>query len=128
MTGSSTIRHYEDVVGITDKDKRYIIYNGFTRRQQVTLTKLRIGYQYMASYNDDKALKKKPTSYHCCRICKSPKSHSLEHYLLECPKTASYRSNSVVHRPSLIEYIKCIIDTGLVYDIIKDVDGLLPSK
>ena len=125
MKGSSTIRHYEDVVGITDKDKRFRIYNGLTRRQQVTLTKLRIGYQYIASYVD---LDKKPTSYHCCRIFKSPKSHSLKHHLLECPRTASYRSNSVVHRPSLTEYIKCIIETGLVYDIIKDVEGFLPPK
>ena len=125
MSDSSTIRHYEDVVGITDKDKRYRIYYGLTRRQQVTLTKLRIGYQYIAYYVN---LDEKPTSYHCCRICKSPKSHSLEHYLLECPITASYRSNSVVHRPSLTEYIKCIIETGLVYDIIKDVNGFLPTK
>ena len=129
MKGSGTIQHYEDVVGITDKDKRFRIYNGLTRRQQVTLTKLRIGYQYIASsYVEDAALDKKPNSYHCCRICKLPKSHSLKHYLLECPRTASYRSNSVVHRPSLTEYIKCIIETGLVYDIIKDVEGFLPPK
>ena len=129
MKGSGTIQHYEDVVGITDKDKRFRVYNGLTRRQQVTLTKLRIGYQYIASsYVEDAALDKKPNSYHCCRICKLPKSHSLKHYLLECPRTASYRSNSVVHRPSLTEYIKCIIETGLVYDIIKDVEGFQPPK
>ena len=126
MNGSSTIQHYEDVAGITDKP--FKIYNGLTRRQQVTLTRLRIGYQYTANYDEDTVLDKKPTSYHSCRICKSPKSHSLKHYLLECPRTASYRSNSVVHRPSLTEYIKCIIETGLVYDIIKDVEGFLPPK
>ena len=128
ISGSGTIRHYEGVVGTTDKDKPFRVYNGLTRRQQVTLTRLRIGYKYTAYYVKDAVLDDKPNSYHCCRLCKSPKSHSLKHYLLDCPKTASYRSNSVIHRPSLIEYIKFIIETGLVYDIIKDVSGFLPTK
>lgn len=126
--GHGTIWHYESIAGTSDIDKPYKVYHGLSRRQQVTLTRLRIGYQYTIQYVQDAVLEAKPVSYHHCKLCKAPKSHNLNHYLLCCTKTASYRSNSTVHRLALVDYINFIIDTGLVFDMISDIKGFLPAK
>lgn len=128
LHGSATIQHYEGVVGLSDEAGRYKLYNSLTRRQQATLTRLRIGYKYTTHFVKDAVLDTKPLTYNCCKLCKAPNSHNLEHYLLECVKTAPYRSISETHRPSLIDYIKCIIETGLVYDMVNDIDGFLPTR
>jgi len=127
-SGHGTIWHYESIVRSCDADKPYKYYDGLSRRQQVTLTRLRIGYQYTIHYVQDAVLEAKPVTYHQCKMCKAPKSHNLTHYLLCCSKTASYRSNSTVQRPALIDYINFIIDTGLVFDMIRDIKGFLPTR
>ena len=126
--GHGTIWHYESIVGTSDRDIPYKIYNGLSRRQQVTITRLRIGYQYTTQYVRDAVLDTKPNSYHHCKLCKMPRSHNLTHYLLCCTKTASYRSDSIVQRTSLVEYINFILDTGLVFDMISDIKVFLPTN
>lgn len=61
-------------------------------RQQDALIRLHIGYQYSIQFEQKAVLEAKPISDHQCKLCKTPKSHNLSHYLFCYTKTLQRRA------------------------------------
>lgn len=87
----------------SDRDKPYRVCSCLSRRQQVTLTRLRIGYQLQ--HEQDAGLEIKPNSQ--CFVILFFYIHSLLY-------------ESYIQGLSLVESINLITDSGLVCDMISD--------
>lgn len=85
-SNSETFGHYIKVLHKTD-----FIYgrSGNTAKDSLC-TRLRLGYKYLwqlgVQKTDDEI---------CCKFCKEPRSHTMHHYVLQCPRLTHCRNPNI---------------------------------
>lgn len=86
--GSETFHHYIKISQMTD----------FTYGRMLSLwgdsvcMRLRLGYKYLWQLGVEKT-----EDDICCRLCREPRSHTLQHYILECTVLSGFRNRQILN-------------------------------
>ena len=86
---SISIKHYEHF-----RHEKFLYGKGkiHTGPCDRLAARIRLGYRNIWQIRAEKNKPSKP-EFSCCTLCKQEKSHTLQHYILVCPKLKSFRPN-----------------------------------
>ena len=86
-----------------------------SRNFEVTHARIRLGYYYPWQFTENASDDKKK-----CNVCNEDNSHTLYHYIMECPILAEYRNVNMI---SLTDQAKFMLSEGKITEILKKFSG-----
>lgn len=103
---SVSIHHYDL---FCNTPHRYGQHKVLTRQCDVVSARIRLGYRYLWQLQTSP-----PEDLTKCKLCDAPRSHTLEHYIADCPKVAAFRPAGVGY----FEFCQILLNTDLLETIL----------
>ena len=104
---SETLRHYVEVA----RNTNFSYGRNKSKWQDNVYTRLRLGYKYYWQLGGSDIEYKKE-----CRLCNEPKSHTLQHYVLDCNVLREYRNCNI---RNVTEQIIWMCNNNKIDDLIR---------
>ena len=103
FNGSSSLKHYDQVMNGTN-----FSYGKASAKYDTFVMRLRLGYNYYWQYAGGDGIS--------CKLCNTPKSHTLFHYMMECGCLEEFRDSSIT---CVTDMVCHLINNDKIKEILK---------